>query len=227
MISPDKSEIWIYYNGNTDGSYAAGVFRTRLSLDGHTWLGTDLIPGLNLINVDVSYANGRFYMTGNATLQDASLFVSADGKTWRPFDGANGILITSPSDIDILTPHLHYSGQDGSLPKFDFFFGWGLVPAAPSAGTPPPTPSNYIMHWTFDLTTVVPISTATPTPTPVDNSQNMYIAGQAFVNAYASLQAEKQKGTTLPALQPWIDVCNAARTNAANWGVSVSQWTCQ
>jgi hypothetical protein len=229
IISPDQKEIWVYFNTNGP---TAHVFRTRLPMAGWPIIATEevLLPGhqqIAMSNVDVSYVGGVFYLAGNHLGDSGNnrffLYVSADGLNWLPFDGAAGCLVDAGSNT-VLTPHFHLLSASGGIPKFEMYFGFN-----PGNGT-------FLERWSFDLHTVAPsgpapvptlVPTPVPTPVVVDHSREIAAAGQAFVDAFASLQIAHQNNATGAQLQPFIDVCVAAQNNARNWGIAVDQWVCR
>jgi hypothetical protein len=68
ILSKDESEIWIHYSRNEP---IARVLRSRVAMDGFTRLGApeemkdENCKPLTVSNVDISLANGVFYLAGN------------------------------------------------------------------------------------------------------------------------------------------------------------------
>jgi hypothetical protein len=143
------SEIWLYYHTGSQnclddkcsgpGVEPPKVLRTRLAINGWQQLGTEpvLAPEgqLGLVNVDVTFAAGRYWMVGNAGLDKIVLYVSPDGLRFTPFDGAAGELAAGGTNL-LLTPRIHVT----SATAFDVFF---------SLGADGSTRSSHL--WTFAL----------------------------------------------------------------------------
>jgi hypothetical protein len=136
------SELWLYYNtGGTD--YCPGgpstcsvistqggvpssisVMRTRLSLNGWQQLGTDVVNApisTFFLNVDVTYAFGKFWMVGNdSSLKKILLYFSDDGVNFTPFDSNQGLLVDATPN-GFFTPHIVPTGAS----TFDVYFSVG------------------------------------------------------------------------------------------------------
>ncbi len=161
------SDIWLYYNTSsyncpdaacTQPAGAAGtpvsIYRTRLASNG--WAITDTValqtpsgPLINLVNVDVAYANGLYYLVADSGInfRYIKMYISADGVNFVPYNGATGDATLIDSGVDTtlyFTPHIRVtSPPSGITQSINLFFSTG-----PSS-TAQPTFSN---KWTIQLT---------------------------------------------------------------------------
>ena len=90
-------------------------------------VGADNKPLQNISNVDVQYAYGKYWLTGNTFVDgkplktNIFLYLSLDGIHFTPFDGGDGLIMPAISS-QVITPHLMIKSAN----KFALIFGFGL-----------------------------------------------------------------------------------------------------
>jgi hypothetical protein len=123
----------------------------------------------------------------------------------------------------VFTPHFRFLSAESGGSRFELFFGYETPAPAPPATLSPL--HTFVDYWMFNVKTVLDPPPAVNKHTQADKD----LASHAFSDAFASLTAEKAKGTTLPALQPWIEVCQKSQQIAHEilGDFSMYQWTCE
>ncbi len=153
----NNGEVWVYYHTgagcnfidchlNGDGEpttpLAPRVLRSRLDINGWRMIGTNEIKNvhggsLNLTNVNIQHAFGRFWLAANTPdLLKIVLYVSDDGLNFTPFDGGDGVLINGGDNM-VLTPGLQVLSERSVAIQF------GFAPKGQMSGS--------IQQWTFSL----------------------------------------------------------------------------
>lgn len=156
-----NNEIWVYYHNSK-----AQVLRTRMKLNGWEKIETTPITtmqggGIALLNVDIQYAYGKYWLTGGSDLTHINLMLSDDGIRFYPYDGQRGLLIDGVSN-GVITPNV----QVTSASSINVMFGFCQNTANSADGV---GQCSSIHEWSLQLNPVAPpapIVLPTPAPKP-------------------------------------------------------------
>lgn len=238
------NEIWLYYSSGRQNFNQENIFRQKLKSNGHEKIGSaDAVKlegfraGDLYANVEVAAIAGNegYALTGNDGPQARlALFRSQDGLNFRPVESN----LLGAQTNNVITPYLEGVSAQGAGLRLKLFWAVAMghfeldsadIVAGGGGGTATSTATSTGTGTGTGTGTRTQTSTGTSTSTATENHDaERYAAGQAFVDAFQSLLNAKANGATGPQLQPFIDVCVAAQTNARNWGVpGVDAYVCQ